>query len=201
MTEKLTTAFYQDEDVVQLSRALLGKVLATEINGSRTSGIIVETEAYCGRNDKACHAHMGRFTERTKIMYEAGGVAYIYLCYGIHHLFNIITNKSGLADAVLVRAVEPLEGIATMLSRRNMRSVKPNITGGPGVVSQALGIHKRMTGISLNGDSIWVENHGNKIDEEQILARPRVGVAYAEEDALLPWRFSVRGNQFVSKAK
>ncbi len=201
MGEKLSTDFYQHPDVVHISKVLLGKVVVTELEGKRTSGIIVETEAYCGRNDKACHAHMGRFTERTKIMYEAGGVAYVYLCYGIHHLFNIITNKAGVADAVLIRAIEPVEGIETMLMRRNMTEVKTNITAGPGMASQALGIHKSMSGISLTDSAIWIEEQGNTVDEKQIKVGTRVGVAYAMEDALLPWRFSIMDNKFVSKAK
>ena len=160
-------------------------------------GMIVETEAYNGRTDKACHAHNNRFTNRTKIMYEAGGVAYVYLCYGIHHLFNIVTNEHGLADAVLIRAVEPVAGVDLMVQRRNMAAGKVALTSGPGSMSKALGIEKAHYGASLMGDTIWLED--GQSNDFSIAARKRIGIDYAEEDKDLPWRFIMEGNKWVSK--
>lgn len=196
---KLSLSFYTRPDVVQISRDLLGKYLFTHINGVRTGGKIVETEAYSGQNDKACHSHLGRRTERTEIMYHTGGVAYVYLTYGMHHLFNIVTNQQGLADAVLIRAIEPKEGIEEMMLRRGLQKVEKRLTAGPGVLSQALGISREDYGTPLSGSSIWVEDWKEEINEGEIIARPRVGIAYAGEDALLPWRFSIRENPWVSK--
>lgn len=199
--KKLDVSFYQRDDVVKISRELLGKYLCTHIDGYYTAGMIVETEAYNGRNDKACHAHLNRRTARTEIMYSPGGVAYVYLCYGIHYLFNIITNQVDMADAVLVRAIEPTDGMEEMLQRRKMNRLAPKITAGPGTVSQALGINKKHYGESLTGNIIWLEDRDVDIKSNQIIASPRVGVAYAEEDALLPWRFRLKGNIYTSKAK
>jgi DNA-3-methyladenine glycosylase len=197
----LPKSFYQRKDVVLVARELLGKVLVTNIDGVFTSGIIVETEAYHGLNDRACHAYNGRRTPRTEVMYKAGGLAYVYLCYGIHSLFNIVTNEEGLADAVLVRAIEPLEGLEHMLTRRKMTVADPKLTAGPGAMSEALGIKTQLTGTDLNGNTIWLEDHKIQYEPEGIISGTRVGVAYAKEDALLPWRFSVRGNKWVSRAK
>lgn len=196
---KLPVSFYSRPDVVQISKELLGKYLLTEIDGVRTGGMIVETEAYSGQNDKACHASQGRRTARTEIMYQQGGVAYVYLIYGLHHLFNMVTNKEGMADAVLIRAIEPTEGVEEMLLRRRMQKKEKRLTAGPGVVSEALGISRKQYGEPLIGPHIWVEDRQQKLNEEEIIARPRVGVAYAGEDALLPWRFSIKSNPWVSK--
>lgn len=197
--KKLARTFYTRPDVVQISRELLGKYLVTRLEGKVSAGMIVETEAYSGRNDKACHSNMGRRTPRTEIMYQQGGRSYVYLTYGIHHLFNIVTNKEGLADAVLIRAIEPEEGIEDMLRRRGMEKVEKKLSAGPGVLSQALGIGLQHYGEPLSGNTIWIEDRGVHIREENVEARPRVGIAYAGEDALLPWRFSIRNNKWVSK--
>lgn len=198
---KLTESFYQRDNVVQISKELLGKCLYTCKDGHITAGIIVETEAYCGRNDKACHAHQNRRTKRTGIMYQAGGRAYVYLCYGIHHLFNITTNVNGLADAVLVRAIEPVKGVETMMKRRNLKKIMPRLTNGPGALSQALGITTDYYGVSLAGSQIWVEEKGIKLAEKDIIAGSRVGIDYAEEHASLPWRFRIRENEWSGKNK
>jgi DNA-3-methyladenine glycosylase len=197
----IPTSFYQRENVVEIARELLGKLLVTDIDGVFTSGIIVETEAYHGLKDKACHAYNGRRTPRTEVMYKAGGLAYVYLCYGIHSLFNIVTNHEGLADAVLVRAIEPMEGVEHMLRRRKMTVVEPKLTAGPGAMSEALGIKTVLTGTDLGGSKIWLEDRGVEYKQDEIVAGTRVGVAYAKEDALLPWRFSLKGNRWVSRAK
>lgn len=193
--EKLPRSFYLREDVLQIARDLLGKVLITNTNGVVTAGKIIETEAYCGRGDKACHAN-GKRTPRTEIMYGEGGYAYVYLCYGIHHLFNVVTNREGLADAVLIRALEPIEGIDEMKKRRKFTKAK--LASGPGTLSQAMGIHVNMTGLDLLSDKLWIGT-SRDVEDFDILADVRIGVEYAEEDALKPWRFLIDGNKFVSK--
>ncbi|MEM8894772.1 MAG: DNA-3-methyladenine glycosylase [Bacteroidota bacterium] len=197
---KLSASYYLESDVVKAARDLLGKELVTNIDDVLTSGIIVETEAYCGRNDKASHANNGRRTARTEVAYQTGGVAYIYLCYGIHHLFNVVVNEADKADVVLIRAVEPKKGVDMMSVRRNMSSNNKQLTAGPGTLTQALGIKSVLSGTSLLGDTIWIEDSDNTPDN-QIKIGTRVGVDYAEEDALKPWRFSIADNPWVSKAK
>ncbi|WP_187262531.1 DNA-3-methyladenine glycosylase [Pontibacter beigongshangensis] len=199
--QKLPTTFYTRPHVVQVAQELLGKYLFTNIGGIVTGGKIVETEAYSGENDRACHAHLNRRTQRTEIMYHQGGVAYVYLVYGIYHLFNIITNEAGKADAVLVRAIEPTEGLEEMQLRRNMPFLKPNLTAGPGVLSIALGISKKHYGTDLSGHTIWVEDRGLQVPSERIAIGPRIGVDYAGDDALLPWRFWLKENKWVSRKK
>lgn len=196
---KIPLSFYQRPDVVEISRELIGKYLFTNIGGLVCGGRIVETEAYSGTRDKACHAHLGRRTKRTQIMYQEGGLAYVYLIYGMYNLFNIVTNVEGTADAVLIRAIEPTDGIEWMLERRGLAKPAARLTAGPGIMSQALGIERKHYGLAVDGDTIWLEDRKLKIADAEIEARPRVGVAYAEEDALLPWRFSLRNNPWVSK--
>lgn len=192
--------FYTRKHVVQIAKELLGKVLVTNFEGERTAGMIVETEAYAGVGDKASHAYGGRRTARTETMYSRGGVAYVYLCYGIHHLFNVVTNAEDIPHAVLIRAVEPLEGVDIMLMRRNKPKLTPQLTAGPGAMSQALGINTGHTGLSLN-THIIIEDRGIKIKPREIIAGTRVGVAYAEEDAYMPYRFWIKGNPYVSKGR
>lgn len=188
---KLEQAFYTNTDVVEVSKQLLGKYLFTRIDGKTTAGIITETEAYAGAADKASHAYGNKRTNRTEPMFSEGGVAYVYLCYGIHHLFNVVIGKKNIPHAVLVRAVQPTEGTTTILQRRNMQSVSKRTAGGPGTVSQALGIKTAHTGILLTGSSIWIEDRGIRIPEEAINIGPRIGVDYAGEDAKRPYRFVV----------
>ncbi len=196
---KLPYSFYQQDNVLDLAVQLLGKQLFTLIDGELTGGTIVETEAYNGVIDKASHAYNGRFTPRTSTMYEAGGISYVYLCYGIHHLFNVVTATKNTPHAVLIRGIEPTVGLPTMLERRNMQSLAPRITAGPGALAKALGIDKNLNAKDLLGDEIWIEDNGIHFKSAEIVASPRVGVDYAEEHALLPWRFYVKGNKFVSK--
>ncbi|HEY1032965.1 MAG TPA: DNA-3-methyladenine glycosylase [Flavipsychrobacter sp.] len=197
----LPESFYTRKDVVKIAQELLGKVLVTNIDGIYTSGMIVETEAYAGAADKASHAHGNRRTKRTEIMFWQGGMAYVYLCYGIHHLFNVVTNVRDVPHAVLIRAVEPLEGIEHMLERRGKEKLTPSLTAGPGAMSMALGIHTSQTGKSLLSNEIYIEDRGFRIPSEDIVTSTRVGVAYAQDDAYLPYRFSIRGNKYVSKGK
>ncbi|MFA5668176.1 MAG: DNA-3-methyladenine glycosylase [Balneolaceae bacterium] len=201
MFSKLPTSFYERDDVVTIARELLGKVLVTKINNTVTAGIIVETEAYRGESDLACHACVYGKTERTKIMFGKPGHAYIYLCYGIHHLFNVVTNKEGFADAVLIRAIEPIAGIDTMLLRRNKTVLNRSVGGGPGIVSSALGITTKLYGTNLQESTIWLEDRETYFEDSSIIASPRVGVNYAGNDAHLPWRFRVKGNAYTSPAK
>ncbi len=198
---KLPVSFYTRKDVVRIARELLGKVLITEFEGQHTAGMIVETEAYAGATDKASHAFGNRRTKRTEIMYREGGTAYVYLIYGIHHLFNVVTHMAEVPHAVLIRAVEPIEGIDIMLERRGMEQLKPNITAGPGAMSVALGIHTRHTGYTLQGPELFIEDRGIKVPDKNIVSTTRVGVAYAAEDALRPYRFYIKDNRYVSKAK
>ncbi len=199
MSSKLPRSFYRRDDVVQISQELIGKVLCTRFNNQLTAGIIVETEAYNGRTDKACHAYPDVRTKRTETIYGPPGHAYIYLCYGIHHLFNIVTNREGLADAILIRAIEPLEGQQLMIMRRNQKRVEPMLTNGPGKLSQALGISTVQNKTDLRGDTIWIEDRGVAISAQNIAASPRVGIDYAGEDAKLPWRFTLKESKWVSK--
>jgi len=197
----LPESFYSRKDVVKIAQELLGKVLVTEFDGVHTAGMITETEAYAGAIDKASHAFGNRRTRRTEIMYNHGGVAYVYLCYGIHHLFNVVTNLQDAPHAILIRAVEPLEGIQIMLERRGKDILQPSLTAGPGAMSMALGIHSSNTGLSLQGPEIFIEDRGIKIGKKDIVAATRVGVAYAKDDAYLPYRFYIKDNKYVSKGK
>lgn len=199
---KLEKDFYLREDVVAISKELLGKYLFTKIDGKLTAGIITETEAYAGAIDKASHAYNNRRTNRTEIMFAEGGVSYVYLCYGIHHLFNIVTNFKDQPHAVLIRAIKPAEGLKTILERRKMENSKVNleqalngkkkIAGGPGTVSQALGIHTLHSGLDLTKNTIWIEDRNLQVNNKDIVIGPRIGVDYAGEDARLPYRFVAR---------
>jgi DNA-3-methyladenine glycosylase len=182
--KKLPASFYRRDDVVTVAKELLGKVLYTSFEKQVTAGMIIETEAYNGVHDKACHAYGGRRTARTEVMYSPGGVTYVYLCYGMHQLLNVVTGPQDIPSAVLIRALMPLEGIEIMQARRNKRQL---LAAGPGTVSQALGISKKHNGYSLRSHEIWIEDQRQEVG--LIQAGPRVGVDYAQEDALLPYRF------------
>ncbi len=201
MNQRLDAAFYRREDVVQIARELLGKYLVTKLPEGQAVGRIVETEAYRGPDDKACHTWNHRRTPRTRVMYEPGGVAYIYLCYGIHHLFNVVTGEADMPHAVLIRALEPVENLPLMLARRGMTTPSYRLTAGPGALSQAMGIHTSMSGTSLldTSGSIWIEDRHETVVESQILAGPRVGVQYAGECALWPWRFRIKDSTWTSR--
>ncbi|MEB0250153.1 DNA-3-methyladenine glycosylase, partial [Mucilaginibacter sp. 5B2] len=194
---KLPESYYHNPDVVALSRDLIGKYLFTNIDGDLTGGYIVETEAYAGVNDKAAHSYGGRLTPRTQTMYMQGGVSYVYLCYGIHEMFNVVVSEEGHPHAILIRAIQPTDGLDVMMLRRNMENVKPNITKGPGSVAKALGISRKINAVSLQSDVIWIEDRGLTISDEEVAAGPRIGVGYAGNDALLPYRFYVKGNIYV----
>jgi DNA-3-methyladenine glycosylase len=198
---KLSRDFYLRKDVVKIARELLGKIIVTTFDNIITAGRIVETEAYNGVVDKASHAYGNRRTNRTEIMFAEGGLAYVYLCYGIHHLFNVVTNVRDTPHAVLVRAVEPLIGIDDMLIRTRKLKLDFTLTKGPGNVSKALGILTQHTGLNLCGGKLFIADDGFKFKPSVISVSPRIGVDYAAEDALLPYRFFIAGNQFVSGKK
>ncbi|HEX2608891.1 MAG TPA: DNA-3-methyladenine glycosylase [Flavisolibacter sp.] len=195
--QKLPLSFYLRSDVVKIARELLGKVLVTQFEGERTSGRIVETEAYAGELDRASHASKGR-TARTDVLFKAGGTAYVYLCYGIHQMFNIVTNVDGVPHAILIRAVDPMEGVELMMARRNKKKFDETLTRGPGSVGQAFGFHTSQSGLSLQGDELYIADDGFKLPKSDIIASPRIGVDYAGEHAAWDYRFYVKGNRFVS---
>ncbi len=201
--KKLPVLFYQRENVTEVAKDLLGKLLVTKCNGIITSGRIVEVEAYNGVVDKASHAFGGRRTKRNEIMYDDGGVAYVYLCYGIHHLFNVVTNKKETPHAILIRALEPVKGIDTMLLRtgkKNPDSYREDntLTRGPGNLSKAMGLFTKHSGFSLLSKELFIADDGFVFNKKKIASSPRIGVDYAGKDALLPYRFFVKGNPFVS---
>jgi len=199
--KKLDNSFYARPDVVKIARELLGKVLVTEFGGELTSGRIVEVEAYNGVVDRASHAYSGRRTRRTEVMYREGGTAYVYLIYGIHHLFNVVTNKEDIPHAILVRALEPLEGIPVMLKRTGKAHLDHSLTRGPGNLSKAMGLATLHTGYSLYEGEIYIGDDGYRPRKTEIIATPRIGVDYAGEDAALPYRFYLKGNPYVSGKK
>ena len=196
----LPQSFYLEGDVVHISKKLLGKIIVTDIDNQLTLSRIVETEAYDGRMDKACHAYPNRKTPRTEVMFREGGRSYVYLCYGIHSLFNIVTNAEDEPNAVLLRAVEPLMGLEAMTTRRKIKS-QINFTNGPGKLASALGITRSMNDVVLydGGSPIWIGEEKEKRHEPEIIQTTRIGVDYAEEDALLPWRFYIKDNPYVSR--
>lgn len=194
---RLRESFYQGNSVTKIARQLLGKGLFTRINGITTGGIIVETEAYSWK-ERGCHAYQNRMTARNEVMFDPGGVAYVYLCYGIHHLFNVVTNVGGKAEAVLIRALEPIEGIPEMLKRTG--SSRPTrITSGPGKLTRALGIDRKHNGTSLNSTKLWLTDLGINIRKKDIEPSPRIGIDYAGSDALLHWRYTIAGSAWVTK--
>ena len=196
--KKLPVSFYQRENVLQIAEDLLGKILVTKWNGIITSGRIVEVEAYNGVIDKASHAFGGRRTKRNKIMYSDGGVAYVYLCYGIHHLFNVVTNNKETPHAILIRALEPVKGTNTMLQRAGKKKSDHTLTKGPGNLSKALGLFTKHSGFSLCSKELFIADDGFVFSKKDIAASHRIGVNYAGNDALLPYRFFMKENPFVS---
>jgi len=195
---KLPIEFYHRDDVILVAKELLGKILVTKFDGIETSGRIVEVEAYNGTIDKASHAYGGRRTQRTEIMFACGGVAYVYLCYGIHHLFNVVTNDKDIPHAILIRAVEPIKGIDMMLQRTAKKKADYTLSKGPGNVSKALGLYTKHTGISLLSKEIFIADDGFAYAAKEIAASPRIGVDYAGKDAKLKYRFYIKGNPYVS---
>ena len=196
---KLARSFYTRRDTLRVARELLGKRLVVPApDGSRVSGLIVETESYMGPEDKASHAYGNRRTARTETMYAEGGTAYVYFVYGMHHQFNVVTNREGTSHAVLVRALEPEEGLAWMRRRRSLDDER-SLTSGPGKLCQALGLDRSYNGEDLLGERVWLEDAGRRIRAAEIAAGPRIGINYAAEYIEKPWRFWLRDNPFVSR--
>jgi DNA-3-methyladenine glycosylase len=198
---KILRSFYLRPDVVKISRELLGKYLFTKSNGQVTGGMIVETEAYAGCEDRASHAFNNRRTKRTETLYQKGGIAYVYLVYGMYPLFNIVTNSKDIPHAVLIRSVEPVVGLDIMHARRTRNKKQSNLTNGPGKLCQALGITVDMNGIELDENQIWLEDRGKRIDPESIISTTRIGIDYAGPDANLPYRFYIKDNTWASHIK
>jgi DNA-3-methyladenine glycosylase len=186
-----------------VARALLGQRLVRHIDGQRLGGMIVETEAYIGSDDSASHASKGR-TPRTEVMYGPPGHAYVYLIYGMYHMLNLTTEREGFPAAVLLRAIEPQEGIAAMQVRRQSTNRSPlqlnQLTNGPGKLCQALDVDRALHNWDVTlGQDLWLEN-GQVIVEANVATGPRIGIDYAApEDKAAPWRFWIQGNRFVSK--
>ena len=193
----IPASYFLNDDVLFLAKDLIGKYLFTLINGQISGGIITETEAYKGTNDRASHAFGGKHTSRNEIMYAEGGVTYIYLCYGIHCLLNFVTNKADIPDAVLIRSILPTHGEELMLKRSGKTHVTPAIGQGPGKVSKLLGLNLNDNGQPIPSKKIWLEDRGTIIKKEEILKTPRIGVLYAQEDALLPYRFVLSSNSII----
>ena len=195
---KLSLDYFIQANVVKVAEDLLGKVLFTRINDEVCAGIITETEAYAGVKDKASHAYAGRRTARTETMYAEGGIAYVYLCYGMHHLFNVVTNAKDIPDAVLIRSIIPYHNEALILQRRGQNKHTKNLLNGPGKLSMGLGIDKALNGKSLLGSEVWIEDRGIHINPSAIQTTSRIGIDYAEEDALLPYRFVVSDKKYLA---
>ena len=195
---KLPREFYTRSNVVTVARDLLGKLLVVPTrHGRRVSGIIAETEAYRGPADRAAHSYGGRRTKRTETMYGVGGTAYVFFVYGMYNQFNVVTNVEDAPHAVLIRAIEPVEGIELMRKRR-LGKPDHNLTNGPGKLCIAMGIDRKLDAADLLGDRVWLEQ-GQTIPRSQIASGPRIGIDYAEEWVDKPWRFWIRDNPFVSR--
>ena len=187
ISNKIPLSFYKNKDVLAVAQSLLGKSIFTMIDGMLTGGIITETEAYAGKTDKASHAYGGRRTQRTETMYMPGGYSYVYFTYGMHHLFNIVTSLQDDPQAVLIRGIIPTEGIDIQEKRRNQNG--KYLANGPAKLCQALGITLKQNCIPLSEDVIWLQDQEEIIKQTDIIICPRVGVDYAGEDVLLPYRF------------
>ena len=200
-SSKLERSFYTRDSVTQIAGELLGKYLYTNFEGGLTGGIITETEAYEGITDKASHAYNNRRTSRTEVMFAAGGVAYVYLCYGVHHLFNIVTNSENIPHAILIRGIYPIEGINIMEKRAGKKFTNKGFSDGPGKVSKVLKIQVGHSGESLLGNKIWLEDKGLKIKKNEIISGSRIGVNYAGKDAKLPYRFMIKSETILQSKK
>lgn len=200
LRKNLNKEFYLSPELLNIAKALLGKhLMARSADGFLQGGMIVETEAYCGITDRASHAFGGRRTQRTEVMYHEGGVAYVYISRGVHFMLNIVTNKKDVPHVVLIRAIEPTDGIEFMLNRRNVDKLKREVAGGPGRLTQALGINLSHNGCSLLNGDIWIEDRGVKLGAHQIISGPRIGVESCGEAAQFTWRFWIKDNYWISR--
>ena len=195
--KKLPRSFYA-RPALDVAADLLGKVLVRKLDGVTLSGKIVETEAYVGPHDLACHASKGH-TPRTSVMFGPPGYAYVYMIYGFYFCLNVVTEPLGYQAAVLIRAVEPLENVDLMRQLRNNPERETNIASGPGKLCMAMSIDKGLNGADLLGTTIWIEDR--KLDPGPMRTSPRVGVDYAGEYKDKPWRFFVDGSPHVSRVR
>jgi DNA-3-methyladenine glycosylase len=193
-TVKIPRRFYE-QNTLDVARQLLGKYLVRQHSDGTTIGRIVETEAYIGPDDQACHASRGR-TPRTEIMFGQAGHAYVYLIYGFHFMLNIVTEAIDMPAAVLLRAVEPSAGVELMQARRGTQPLR-SLASGPGKLCQAFAIDRKLNGGDLCGDVIYLEDR--REPAPKFVTTPRIGVEYAGKWKRKPWRFLIRGNEFVSK--
>lgn len=199
MKNHLPRSYFLKTDVVALAADMIGKFIFTNINGMVTGGMIVETEAYRGPDDRGSHAYNDKRTPRNEMMYSEGGVVYMYICYGIHDMLNIVTGHEGSSHAVLIRAIEPLTGIDVMRERRGVFDNDRRLCQGPGALGSALGLNKTHNGARLDGPTIWMEDRQIRYADNEIGAGPRIGMNFEGIYRLIPWRFYVKGNRFVSR--
>ncbi|SDM57683.1 DNA-3-methyladenine glycosylase [Daejeonella rubra] len=199
MNKKLTIDFYQRDDVITIATELLGKDLYSMIDGQLCGGKIIETEAYCGPEDRGSHAYNDRKTPRNEMMYRSGGLVYMYICYGIHDMLNIVTGEEGSSHAILIRAIEPHTGLDVMRARRNIFNKDQRLCQGPGALTKALGLNKTHNGFDLQGDIIWLSDCENSFRNDQIIASARIGMNFEGPYKLMPWRFYIKGNPYVSR--
>lgn len=202
--QKLPREFY-NRPTLEVSKDLLGKYLVHQIGGNKYMAKIVEVEAYIGDIDKACHAYNNKVTPRTKVLYKLPGTAYVYLIYGMYYCFNIVTEEEGRAAAVLIRAVEPIEGIEKMVENRYKKTIKEinkkqifNLTSGPGKLCMAMNITKENNKMDLCGDDIYI-TEGREKEKIGIITTKRINIDYAEEAVDFPWRFYIKDNPYISK--
>jgi DNA-3-methyladenine glycosylase len=200
--KKLDRDFYNRDSII-VARELLGKVLVHEIEGQSISARIIETEAYMGVVDKAAHSYNGRRTSRVEVMYGDPGFSYIFMIYGLHCCFNVVVNEKETPQAVLVRAVEPIDGREWMAQKRFSKtyeqltkSQRRGLTNGPGKLCGALSIDRKFNGMDLCGSVVYIEE--GKTEDFNIVTTKRIGIDYAEEAKDFPWRFYIEGNEYVS---
>ena len=201
MPAKLPREFYTRANVLLVARQLLGcRLVVREADGARASGTIVEAEAYMGPEDKAAHSYGNRRTARTETMFGQGGTAYVYFIYGMYYQFNVVTNRRDVPHAILLRALEPVEGIERMRERRPVKRER-DLTSGPGKLCQALGLDRSFNGEDLLGERVWIESSERRLAPGRIASGARIGIDYAEEYKEKPWRFWIKDNPYVSRLR
>jgi DNA-3-methyladenine glycosylase len=196
---KLPKSFYQRDDTLAIAKELIGKLLITNIAGELTGGLIIETEAYMGPIDRGSHAFNNKRTPRNDTMYSEGGQVYMYICYGIHDMLNIVTGKEGSPHAILIRAIQPTIGWDIIKRRRNLYNQDYRLCQGPGSLAKSLALTKVHNGLDLNGDIIWVEDTHSAYPDKDIIAAARVGMNFEGPYKNIPWRFLVKNNKYVSR--
>ncbi len=196
---RLERSFYLNTNAVEIARNLLGKVIYSSVDKIITGGVIVETEAYKGPEDVGSHSYNGKRTVRNEMMYAEGGLVYMYICYGIHNMLNIVTGPEGSSHAVLIRALEPVTGIDVMRQRRSVFDNDKRLCKGPGALCKAMGLSKKHNGVSLAGDTVWIEDRGTVLTDDEIIASPRVGLNITGPYRDIPWRFYIKRNPYISR--